>query len=175
MKLDDYLLTSIEGRISRQPFWIALMCLIGDRSWPRTSRIGERWSSIVSLLLAYPDFAVFAKRGHDRNVPTWVAGVFIAGAVVLNLLTLLDLAGPIDQPEHAVLRHRRSGRHHGASSCWSISDSAAAPPAKTATAPIRSPRNKQCVSCAIEAGAAGRIALKSAIWEILNVRAGPCR
>ena len=56
--------------------------------------IGERWSSIVSLLLAYPNFAVFAKRGHDRNVPTWVAGVFIAGSVVLDLLALLDLIRP---------------------------------------------------------------------------------
>ena len=36
--------------------------------------LGERWSSIVSLLIAYPEFAVFAKRGHDRNVPTWVPG-----------------------------------------------------------------------------------------------------
>jgi uncharacterized membrane protein YhaH (DUF805 family) len=92
-----HLLTSIEGRISRQPFWITLLCL----SVPELAAhftLGERWSSIVSLLIAYPNFAVFAKRGHDRNVPTWVAGVFIVGAVVLNLVTLLDLSGPMTNP-----------------------------------------------------------------------------
>ena len=91
------LLTSIEGRISRKPFWIALVCLAVPELVAHVT-IGERWSSIVSLLIAYPEFAVFAKRGHDRNVPTWVAGLFIAGATALNLMTLLDLAGPITHP-----------------------------------------------------------------------------
>jgi uncharacterized membrane protein YhaH (DUF805 family) len=92
-----YLLTSIEGRISRQPFWIALLILIGIEIIAHFA-IGERWSSIVSLLLAYPYFAVIAKRGHDRNAPTWIAGVFIAGAVLLDLMALLDLTGPLDKP-----------------------------------------------------------------------------
>ena len=60
--------------------------------------IGERFSSIVSLLLAYPQFAVLAKRGHDRNVPAWFAGVFIAVATLLDLLMLLDLVGPVEDP-----------------------------------------------------------------------------
>lgn len=91
------LLTSIDGRISRKQFWIGLIVL----SIPELAAhvaFGERWSSIVSLVLAYPEFAVFAKRGHDRNVPTWVAGVFFAGAVVLNILVLLDLVGPMANP-----------------------------------------------------------------------------
>jgi uncharacterized membrane protein YhaH (DUF805 family) len=92
-----HLLTSLEGRINRQPFWIALLCLSVPELIAHVA-LGERWSSIVSLLIAYPEFAVFAKRGHDRNVPTWVAGVFIAGAVVLNFMTLLDLAGPMTNP-----------------------------------------------------------------------------
>jgi uncharacterized membrane protein YhaH (DUF805 family) len=92
-----YLFTSIEGRISRQPFWIALLCLSVPELVAHVA-LGERWSSIVSLLIAYPEFTVFAKRGHDRNVPTWVPGVFIAGAIVLNLMTLLDLSGPITNP-----------------------------------------------------------------------------
>jgi uncharacterized membrane protein YhaH (DUF805 family) len=92
-----HLLTSIEGRISRQPFWIGLLCLSVPELVAHVA-LGERWSSVVSLLIAYPEFAVFAKRGHDRNVPTWVAGVFIAGAVVLNLMTLLDLSGPMTNP-----------------------------------------------------------------------------
>jgi uncharacterized membrane protein YhaH (DUF805 family) len=93
----QHLLTSIDGRISRQPFWIAFVILIGIEIIAHFA-IGERWSSIVSLLLAYPYFAVFAKRGHDRNAPTWIAGVFIAGMVVVDLLALLDLLGPTEKP-----------------------------------------------------------------------------
>jgi uncharacterized membrane protein YhaH (DUF805 family) len=92
-----HLLTSIEGRINRKPFWIALLCLSVPELVAHFA-LGERWSSIVGLILAYPDFAVLAKRGHDRNVPTWVAGVFIAGATVLNILVLLDLVGPLANP-----------------------------------------------------------------------------
>src|SRR5262245_14285011 len=92
-----YLLTSIEGRISRQPFWIAILILFAIEIGAHFP-IGERWSSIVSLILAYPEFAVIAKRGHDRNAPTWIAGVFIAFAVVLDLMVLLDLAGPLEKP-----------------------------------------------------------------------------
>ena len=92
-----YLLTSIEGRVNRQPFWIALICLsipelAAHYAW------GDRWSSIVSLILAYPNFAVFAKRGHDRNVPTWVPGVLIAGSIIFSLLTLFDLVGGPGRP-----------------------------------------------------------------------------
>ena len=93
----SYVLTSIEGRISRQPFWIAMVILFGIEI-AASYAVGERWSSIVSLLFAYPEFAVLAKRGHDRNAPTWIAAVFIAGAVVLDLMVLLDLVGPLDQP-----------------------------------------------------------------------------
>jgi uncharacterized membrane protein YhaH (DUF805 family) len=92
-----YLLTSIEGRINRQPFWIALICLSVPELAARYAG-GERWSSIVSLILAYPNFAVFAKRGHDRNVPTWVPGVLIAGSIIFSLLVLLDLVGPLERP-----------------------------------------------------------------------------
>jgi uncharacterized membrane protein YhaH (DUF805 family) len=92
-----HLLTSLEGRISRKPFWIALLCLSVPELIAHIA-MGERWSSIVSLLMAYPEFAVFAKRGHDRNVPTWIPALFITGAVVLNLLVLLDLSGPLENP-----------------------------------------------------------------------------
>src|SRR5262245_30746050 len=92
-----HLLTSIDGRISRQPFWFALLGLLAVEIAAHFA-MGERWSSVVSLLLAYPELAVFAKRGHDRNVPTWVAGLFIAGSIIINLLVLFDLAGPMDEP-----------------------------------------------------------------------------
>ncbi len=92
-----YLLTSIDGRISRQPFWIALIILAGIEIIAHFA-IGERWSSIVSLILAYPTFAVLAKRGHDRNAPTWIAGVFFAGSILLDGLNLLNLLGPTEKP-----------------------------------------------------------------------------
>ena len=92
-----YLLTSIEGRISRQPFWMALPILFGLEIIAHFA-FGDRWSSIVSLLLAYPTLAVLAKRGHDRNVPTWVPGLFIAGSVVIDLLVVFDLIGPLTKP-----------------------------------------------------------------------------
>ena len=92
-----YLLTSIEGRISRKPFWIALLVFIA-LEFAAYVAVGERWSSIVSPLLAYPEFAVFAKRGHDRDAPTWIPGVGFAGSVVLDLLTLLGLTGSAENP-----------------------------------------------------------------------------
>jgi uncharacterized membrane protein YhaH (DUF805 family) len=91
------LLTSLEGRINRKPFWIALLCLSVPELIAHVT-MGERWSAIVSLLLAYPEFAVFAKRGHDRNVSTWIPALFIAGATLLNGAVLLDLVGPLDNP-----------------------------------------------------------------------------
>jgi uncharacterized membrane protein YhaH (DUF805 family) len=92
-----HLLTSLEGRISRKPFWIALLCLSVPELLAHVA-MGERWSAIASLLMAYPEFAVFAKRGHDRNVPTWIPALLIAGAVALNLLVLLDLSGSLETP-----------------------------------------------------------------------------
>jgi uncharacterized membrane protein YhaH (DUF805 family) len=91
------LITSLEGRISRQPFWIALICLSIPEFFAYFL-LDERSNSIVSLLLAYPEFAVFAKRGHDRNVPTWIPGLLFAGAVVLNVLALFGVFGPIENP-----------------------------------------------------------------------------
>jgi uncharacterized membrane protein YhaH (DUF805 family) len=92
-----YLFIGIDGRITRQPFWIALIILIAIEIIAHYA-IGARWSTIVSLLLAYPYFAVIAKRGHDRNAPTWIAGVFMAGAVLVDLLALLDLLGTTEKP-----------------------------------------------------------------------------
>ena len=92
-----YLLTGFEGRISRQPFWIALLPLLAAEL-ASNYLMGDRWSSIVSLLVAYPQFAIIAKRGHDRNVPTWVVGLFIVGGAILDLLTLAGPAGRSEQP-----------------------------------------------------------------------------
>jgi uncharacterized membrane protein YhaH (DUF805 family) len=92
--------TSIDGRISRQPFWIAVVIFIAIEL-TAYAMLGERLSSAVSLILAYPEFAVFAKRGHDRNVPTWIIALFTAGTIVLDLMGLFDLAGTTERPTTA--------------------------------------------------------------------------
>jgi uncharacterized membrane protein YhaH (DUF805 family) len=58
----------------------------------------ERLSAIVSLAFAYPDFAVFAKRGHDRNIPPQVIGAFFLLSVTMDFLVVIGLGGASDQP-----------------------------------------------------------------------------
>ena len=95
-----YLFTSFEGRISRQPFWIALVVFIAiDIVISFSGGDDSRWSSALDLVLTYPQFAVCAKRGHDRNTPAWVVGLFFALGLVFDLLILggwitKDLSNP---------------------------------------------------------------------------------
>ncbi len=96
-----YLLNSFEGRIGRQTFWIAmvvigianvLVCLIAQEFG------GERLSAIVDLAFTYPEFAVGAKRCHDRNLPLWLLGIFFAANAALDLLTVLGWGGTDEAP-----------------------------------------------------------------------------
>ena len=97
-----YLLTAIEGRIGRKPFWFAFLPLLAI-DLAAYLLLNERSSSVESLLLTYPQFALFAKRGHDRNVSAWVSGLFFAGTVAFDLLVLLGLAESLDHPSTAIL------------------------------------------------------------------------
>jgi uncharacterized membrane protein YhaH (DUF805 family) len=96
-----YLLNSFEGRIGRKTFWIAMgtvfalnavACMVAEQI------DGDRLSAIVDLAFTYPEFAIAAKRGHDRNLPVWVLGVFFAINAFLDLLDVLGLAGTSDNP-----------------------------------------------------------------------------
>jgi len=96
-----YLLNRFEGRIGRQTFWIAmvvvgianvLVCLIAQEFG------GERLSAIVDLAFTYPEFAVGAKRSHDRNLPLWLLGIFFAANAALDLLTVLGWNGTDETP-----------------------------------------------------------------------------
>jgi uncharacterized membrane protein YhaH (DUF805 family) len=94
-----HLFTSFEGRISRQPFWITLAVFIAIDIASMLTIENDRWSAVLDLVLTYPQFAVCAKRGHDRNTPTWVVGLFFALAVALDLMILggwvaKDLSNP---------------------------------------------------------------------------------
>jgi uncharacterized membrane protein YhaH (DUF805 family) len=82
------LFTSFEGRISRQPFWIALVVFIAIDIATTLTIEDDRWNAALDLVLTYPQFAVCAKRGHDRNTPMWVVGLFFALGLVFDLLML---------------------------------------------------------------------------------------
>jgi uncharacterized membrane protein YhaH (DUF805 family) len=83
-----HLFTSFDGRISRQPFWIALAAFLVIDVASTLTIEQDRLSAVLDLVLTYPQFAVCAKRGHDRNSASWVVGLFFALGVVLDLMIL---------------------------------------------------------------------------------------
>jgi uncharacterized membrane protein YhaH (DUF805 family) len=96
-----YLFNSFDGRISRQPFWIAMAVLTVAEllgHFVAEELQGDRLSAIVDLAFTYPELAVAVKRGHDRNLPLWLIGAFFAASVLLDLLTVLGWAGTTEQP-----------------------------------------------------------------------------
>jgi uncharacterized membrane protein YhaH (DUF805 family) len=97
----SYLLTSFDGRISRQPFWIAFVSVVAAEIIVHmiAQRVqGERLSAIVDLAFIYPEFAIAAKRGHDRDIPTALIGSFFAFGAFIDLIVILGLGGPLDNP-----------------------------------------------------------------------------
>jgi uncharacterized membrane protein YhaH (DUF805 family) len=96
-----YLFSSFEGRISRQTFWIGVAILVVAELAAyliAEALQGDRLSAIIDLAFIYPEFAVGVKRIHDRDLPVWILIVFFGGEAVLDLLTVLELAGSMDQP-----------------------------------------------------------------------------
>jgi uncharacterized membrane protein YhaH (DUF805 family) len=96
-----YLFNSFEGRIGRKIFWIGIAVLIVAELvgyFVAQALEGDRLSAIFDLAFIYPEFAVAAKRAHDRDLPIWVLVVFFSGGAVIDLLSMLELAGTKDQP-----------------------------------------------------------------------------
>ena len=96
-----YLLTSFEGRIGRKTFWIAIVVLVAAEilaHFIAETLQGDRLSAIIDLAFTYPEFAIAAKRANDRDLPIWILIVFFGGGAVLDLLTVLGLAGSNEQP-----------------------------------------------------------------------------
>jgi uncharacterized membrane protein YhaH (DUF805 family) len=101
-----HLFLSFEGRISRTTFWIGVGILIVVESIAQyaAGQFGnDQASAVVDLVFAFPEFAVAAKRAHDRNIPTLLIALFFAGAVGLDVLMLggWDVTG--DKPSTAFL------------------------------------------------------------------------
>jgi uncharacterized membrane protein YhaH (DUF805 family) len=96
-----YLLNSFEGRISRRTFWIAMAVLVVAEivgHFVAEALQGERLSAIVDLAFTYPEFAIAAKRAHDRDLPIWILIVFFGGGALLDFFTVLGLAGSNEEP-----------------------------------------------------------------------------
>jgi uncharacterized membrane protein YhaH (DUF805 family) len=92
-----YLLTSFEGRISRQPFWLSVLVLfiaqwvimivlgmlfgvslmggmdptLNPEAAASAAMSGMAPIIIISLLFLYPALAVYTKRWHDRGKSGW--------------------------------------------------------------------------------------------------------
>ena len=92
-----YLLTSFEGRISRQPFWLSVLALfiaqwvimiiagmvfgfsmMGGMDPNMTPEQAATMATsgmmpiiIISLLFLYPALAIYTKRWHDRGKSGW--------------------------------------------------------------------------------------------------------
>src|SRR5271169_485230 len=96
-----YLLNGFHARIGRQTFWIAMgVVAAAEILGHLVANVieGDRLGAIVDLAFTYPEFAVAAKRGHDRNMPLWLLGTFFGIGAFLDLLAVLQLTGTDDQP-----------------------------------------------------------------------------
>lgn len=97
-----YLLLSFDGRIGRRAFWAAFLAVaafeLACHLVVYRFEDGERMSAIVSLAFAYPEFAVFAKRGHDRNISPYVIGAFFLLSVAMDFLVVTGLGGSMRDP-----------------------------------------------------------------------------
>jgi uncharacterized membrane protein YhaH (DUF805 family) len=96
-----HLFNGFHGRIGRQSFWIGMGVLtvaeivahLFAEQWQ-----GDRLSAIIDLAFTYPELAVAMKRAHDRDLPVWLLGIFFGGGALLDLLTVLGLAGSDETP-----------------------------------------------------------------------------
>ena len=96
-----YLLNGFHGRIGRQTFWFAMGVLAIAEIFGHliAEQIqGDRLSAIVDLAFTYPEFAVAVKRAHDRNMPVWLLMIFFGAGALLDLFTVLGVAGNDEAP-----------------------------------------------------------------------------
>jgi uncharacterized membrane protein YhaH (DUF805 family) len=97
---------STAGRIHRQDFWtgalsVVLVLVIAFVTVARTVGpvyTGQLILFVIELLLAYPLYAVMAKRFQDRGRPGVYAIAAIAIPLVISLLALLGVVGREAEP-----------------------------------------------------------------------------
>lgn len=91
-----YLLDRFDGRIGRKTFWVA-MAVVGIANflacYAAQQIEGDKLNAVVDLAFTYPEFAIAAKRGNDRNLPLWLVGLFFAASALLDLMEVVGWAG----------------------------------------------------------------------------------
>jgi uncharacterized membrane protein YhaH (DUF805 family) len=101
-----YLFNSFDGRIGRRTFWIAMAVITVAELFAHALAQqfdGDRLSAILDLAFTYPEFAVAAKRGNDRNMSLWLLGAFFGAGALLDFLTVVGWAGTDEEPSLASL------------------------------------------------------------------------
>lgn len=98
----NHLYLTTEGRIGRRDFWIGVIALVVVSlvigvvlglifGW--ISFATRAINFIVQLALAYPGYALMAKRFQDRGKPGTYAAVIIGINILYALLSLIGLTG----------------------------------------------------------------------------------
>jgi len=101
----SFLLLSLDGRISRAKFWLGTLILAAISlaatfaivSLVGISQAAVAFSAAVAFALAYPSYAVMAKRFQDRGRPGVLALICLVPAYAANLLYtfgILNQAAP---------------------------------------------------------------------------------
>ena len=91
-----------DGRIGRQSFWMGILGLfvvglvVNLILWGLFGMLSNttRWLSFVlQLVLAYPTYALFAKRFQDRDKPGNYGWILVGLSILYGLLGLFGLFG----------------------------------------------------------------------------------
>ena len=88
---------NFDGRISRKTFWLASIAvlvielLIAAAAAATAEEFadeatGDLAMDIVLFAFLYPQFAISVKRGHDRNISTWVIGAWYVALALSDIL-----------------------------------------------------------------------------------------
>ena len=100
----DYnrLYMTTDGRIGRQDFWIGILGLfvvgivvtvILSLLFGMMRFAGRLVGFLLQLVLAYPAYALFAKRFQDRDKPGIYAVILIGINIVVGLFSLIGITG----------------------------------------------------------------------------------
>ena len=103
-----YILTSLEGRINRAKYWIGAIVVTAASVLGTAlvvaafgvSDLSVRLTVLVALLLAYPTYALMAKRFQDRDKPGTTA---LYGLVPIYGSNLFQTFGPVAPGEGGML------------------------------------------------------------------------
>jgi uncharacterized membrane protein YhaH (DUF805 family) len=96
-----HLFFGFDGRISRAPYWIAMVVLLAAELLSFSYGYGRgdpRLSALFELALLYPEAAVLFKRAHDRNMPDIVVIIYVVLSMALDGLTVFELDGTPERP-----------------------------------------------------------------------------